>query len=228
MKCDSRQPSCHACELHGQLCVYDELPRRPRWAIICILSFSSAANILHRPSNSRIKELVEENERLRLSLALSQTQVEPEGPLSALTPDNVSAPHESTVSASRDNAEQQQQPAYSQHANVDTRTTHSNTREAARPSLRETSTIRNAQTLLSLSETKNVHQSNDAEPRYHGPTSTLFEDTGTDRRLHHNIPAAPRLPSAWVQKGLMAEAAHQRIYTFSHIHLSAVRTPPPF
>ncbi|KAI7977774.1 hypothetical protein EIK77_009314 [Talaromyces pinophilus] len=176
-----------------------------------------ATNILHRPSNSRIKELVEENERLRLSLALSQSRTEQEGPSSALSPDDVSSPHESSTSVPRDDIEKEPRPSFGQPANVNTRKTRSDTRKTPRPSSRETSTTRNARDLLSLSEARVIHQSNDAEPRYHGPTSTLFEDTVGDRRFHHSIPIAPRLPSAWVQKGLMAEAACQRhMETINH------------
>lgn len=175
----------------------------------------SATNTLYRPSNSRIKELVEENERLRLSLALSQSQTEQEGSSSALSPDDVPSPHESSVPVPRDEIEQEQQPTFDQPANVNTKNTRSDTRKAAGPSLRETSTTRNARNLLSLSEARIGNQSNDAEPRYHGPTSTLFEDTVGDRRAHHSIPVAPRLPSAWVQKGLMAEAACQRLCAIS-------------
>lgn len=109
----------------------------------------------------------------------------------------------------RDNIEPEQRPAFDQPANVDTRSTPSGTRKGGRPSVGETSTSRNARNLLSLSEARIGNQPNDAEPRYHGPTSTLFEDTVTDRRVHHSIPVAPRLPPAWVQKGLMAEAACQ-------------------
>lgn len=168
--------------------------------------------MLHRPSNSRIKELVEENERLRLSLALSQSQTEQEGPSSALSPDDVSSPHESSTSVTRDDIEKEPRPAFNQPANVNTRKPRSDNRKAPRPSSRETSTTRNARDLLSISEARVIHQSTDVEPRYHGPTSTLFEDTVGDRRVHHSNPVAPRLPSAWVQKGLMAEAACQRMY----------------
>lgn len=116
----------------------------------------------------------------------------------------------------RDDIEKEPRPAFDQPANVNTRKPRSDTRKAPRPSSRETSTTRNARDLLSLSEARVIHQSTDAEPRYHGPTSTLFEDTVGDRRVHHSIPIAPRLPSAWVQKGLMAEAACQRMYFLSH------------
>jgi hypothetical protein len=51
----------------------------------------------------------------------------------------------------------------------------------------------------------------EGEPRYHGPTSTLFEDGSGDRRTQQNVPAIPKIPSAWVQKSLMAEAASQRM-----------------
>lgn len=115
----------------------------------------------------------------------------------------------------RNDIEQEHHPDFDQASNVNTKSTRSDTRKAARPPLRETSTTRNARNLLSLSEARIGNQSNDAEPRYHGPTSTLFEDTVGDRRVHHSIPVAPRLPSAWVQKGLMAEAACQRMCTTS-------------
>lgn len=132
-----------------------------------------------------------------------------------LTTDDVSSPHESSASVPRDDIEQEQQPAFDQRANVNTRNTRSDTRKAARSSIREPSTTRNARNLLSLSEARTGNQPNDAEPRYHGPTSTLFEDTVGDRRVQHSIPVAPRLPMAWVQKGLMAEAACQRMHTMS-------------
>lgn len=51
----------------------------------------------------------------------------------------------------------------------------------------------------------------EGEPRYHGPTSTLFEDGAGDRRAQQNVPAMPKIPPAWVQKSLMAEAASQRM-----------------
>lgn len=133
----------------------------------------------------------------------------------ALNPDGVSSRHESSASVPRDDNEQEQQPALDQHANINTRDTRSDAREAARPSLREPSTALNARNLLNPSESRTGNQSNDVEPRYHGPTSTLFEDAVGDRRVHHSMAVAPRLPTAWIQKGLMAEAACQRMRTLS-------------
>lgn len=128
-----------------------------------------------------------------------------------LTPDDVSSPHETPALVTNDDVEREQQPAFDRPANQNTKSTRSDTRTAVRSSLRENSTTRNARNLLSLSEARIGMQSNDAEPRYHGPTSTLFDDTVGDRRVHHSAHIAPRLPSAWVQKGLMAEAACQRM-----------------
>ncbi len=50
----------------------------------------------------------------------------------------------------------------------------------------------------------------EGEPSYHGPTSTLFDDGAGDRRLVQNVTTIPNVSPAWVQKGLMAEAAYQR------------------
>jgi hypothetical protein len=53
----------------------------------------------------------------------------------------------------------------------------------------------------------------EGEPRYHGPTSTLFEDGSADRRAYQNLSYTSQVPPVWVQKGLMAEAACQRMLT---------------
>lgn len=52
----------------------------------------------------------------------------------------------------------------------------------------------------------------EGEPRYHGPTSTLFEDGTGDRKVQQNTSALPKVSTVWVQKGLMAEAACQRMF----------------
>ncbi|KAE8154425.1 fungal-specific transcription factor domain-containing protein [Aspergillus avenaceus] len=48
------------------------------------------------------------------------------------------------------------------------------------------------------------------ESSYHGRTSTLFDDTGTDQRELQSIVANPEMPVEWIKKGLMGEAAYQR------------------
>ncbi|KAH8694225.1 fungal-specific transcription factor domain-containing protein [Talaromyces proteolyticus] len=58
----------------------------------------------------------------------------------------------------------------------------------------------------------------EGEPRYHGPTSTLFEDGAGDRKGYHSIPSVPNVPPAWVKKGLMAEAACQRHLEIINLH----------
>lgn len=124
----------------------------------------------------------------------------------------------------RDDNEQEQEPAFNQHAKINSRDTRSDTRKAARPSSREPSITLNARNPLTFSEPRTGNQSNDVEPRYHGPTSTLFEDTIGDRRAHQSKPAAPRLPTAWIQKGLMAEAAYQRMRTISRSNGNMILT----
>lgn len=48
------------------------------------------------------------------------------------------------------------------------------------------------------------------ESSYHGPTSTLYDDTLTERRNANDRRPSTTLSHDWVQKGLFAEAAHQR------------------
>jgi hypothetical protein len=50
----------------------------------------------------------------------------------------------------------------------------------------------------------------EGEPSYHGPTSTLFDDGAGDRRMLQNVATIPAVSPAWVQKGLMADAAFER------------------
>jgi hypothetical protein len=49
-------------------------------------------------------------------------------------------------------------------------------------------------------------------PSYHGQTSALFEE---HQQARGAFEMPPRMPDDWVEKGLVAEAARQRLYKLS-------------
>lgn len=172
-----------------------------------------------RPSNSRIRELAEENERLRLSLALAQSQPEgsKDGASLGQTLDNELPPNSSSSSITENDRAAQQQPNFGRPVLTTSTTNNNNTSpnvarlDTSSPNFSRIRNVSNSNNRAELGD--RVHPI-DTEVRYHGPTSTLFDDSASDRRVQQNLPAATKLPSAWVQKGLMAEAACQRTLYF--------------
>lgn len=159
-----------------------------------------------RPSHSRISQLEEENEQLRMSLAMLQSQndhdTQGQGHLMG-------------------NASEQPSPDNSLGQMRNLETTEETGLSSQVPTLAR-SRFEDVQAAGSMSD--NQQPSNgtstmeprivvlaEGEPRYHGPTSALFEDSSGDRRARHTVPNAHRLPPAWVQMSLMAEAASQRM-----------------
>jgi hypothetical protein len=202
MKCDNRQPSCRVCDLYGKTCLYDELPRRPRsFCPIPAKSIVARSYYCDRPSHSRISELEQENHRLKASISMLQSRSNEAVPTSrtsseAQSPDNT--PPQETGDESVESA---------------TLASPSASRAVVNCVLAGSPVAQNAPPDIPAVESR-IAISTEGELRYHGPTSTLFEDSAGDRRVLQNVPAAPRVPPAWVQKALMAEAASQRRLNF--------------
>lgn len=57
---------------------------------------------------------------------------------------------------------------------------------------------------------------------YHGRTSALFEDHVPDRQAVLNLP--PRMSDDWVQRGLVAEAAKQRMWMLHILPFSKAKS----
>lgn len=219
MKCDNRQPSCQVCDVHGKPCVYDELPRRPRSVFqkekVTVLRFFVSIlnkpglgflNITYnsRPSHSRISQLEEENKQLRLSLSVLSCQTGHRNVGHSHLADN------SSEQRSPDNPSSQSggmEPADGLRSSSQVSTLAGSTVGSVLPA----SMPENKQPSGNLSSMEPRVVLAEGEPRYHGPTSTLFEDGSGDRRAQQNVTGMPKIPPAWVQKSLMAEAASQRM-----------------
>ena len=201
MKCTNEQPTCRNCELHDKICVYDETVKRPRYGalsgIILSLIFELSANE-YRPSYSRISQLEDENRRLQASLAglgspgFANSDNEDSPTRTPMSTDS----HERSVSTASPNAVRAT-PLFDSRRDLGEAST-------ATQSL---DTVRQGEVLPAVS---NVFISAGGESSYHGPTSTLYNDAAGDRRMVQNVPAISKIPTEWVQRGLMAEAAQQR------------------
>ncbi|OKL56323.1 hypothetical protein UA08_08393 [Talaromyces atroroseus] len=173
------------CTVYGKSCIYEDLPRRAR------------------PSRSRIAQLEEENDRLKRSLVASLQSHKDMGNAHSLPAELPEAypSHGHHASFERHVVTNKPQNLFQ----VSTSSAHPppclDDNEGATPSVNYAPP--------DAVESRFV-MSAEAEPRYHGPTSTLFEDGTGDRRVQQSISSLPRISTVWVQKGVMAEAACQR------------------
>ncbi|KAL1869681.1 hypothetical protein VTK73DRAFT_3055 [Phialemonium thermophilum] len=190
LKCNNNQPSCGNCEEHGKVCSYDELPKRPR------------------PSNSRIAALEEENKRLQATVRRLQSEDRSQSreTESASPRDTLIAP------SSRDPSPlpgpRSPSPSYGSNDQGPTPPV-----PTSRPSPSILDVFGPAPAPQSPRPRTKVHGPGDlAETHYHGPTSTLFDDSTVQeaRARHLALHNRQNASTTWIRKGLFAEAASQR------------------